>query len=281
MSNRLFIATITMLFAGVAQAALVWQPAPPEKTPKTSSGSHAGHGGHGGGKSFVLHGALGGDTHAEAELWLPTRVRRPLHLMDNGTVSVQGTGLNSYHMLFAKRREGASEEVAMRYLSLRGKPAEASPADLVEAPKAALDITPAPLTREHQRYQSLKPANFIVRFRGTPLALHPVLMTTSNGSEIVATTDEQGRISLELPDDFSDVQAGRSNNRPADFVVSAELKDGGERYHTTVSAPYYVSPSHWQSFSGGLAALLAGMVSGFVVLQRSRKNGGEERAGEA
>lgn len=279
MNNRIFIATITMLFAGAAQAALVWQPAPPQQASQANSSAHAGHGRRGG-QVFVLHGGVRDATRAEAELWLPTRVRRPL-LMDNGTVSVQSTGLNSYHMLFAKNREGTSEEVAMRYLPLRGKPVEVSPAVLVDAPKSTLDITPAPLTREHQRYQSLKQANFIVRFRGTPLALHPVLLTTSNGSEITAMTDEQGRISLELPDDFSDVESGRSNNNPADFSVYAELKNGDDHYHTTLSAPYFVSPSHWQSFSGGLAAMFAGVVSGFVVLQRSRKNGDEEQAGEA
>lgn len=278
MNKKVFIVTGCLLFSGTSQAALVWQPVPPENTPQASSSAHTGHGG---GKAFMLRGGVSDGARAEMELWLPTRVRRPLHLNDRGRVAIKGTGLDGYHMMSAKRRDGGSEEVAMRYLSLRGKPAGVSPADLVDAPKATLDITPAPLTREHQRYLGLKPANFIVRFRGTPLVLHPVFLTTSNGSEITATTDEWGRVSLELPDDFSDVYAGRSNNRPADFVVSTELKDGGEHYHTTLSAPYYVSPSHWQSFGGGLAAMFAGVVSGFVVLQRSRKKRGEEHAGGA
>ncbi len=281
MNNNIVYLPLLALFACSAQAALVWQPEPPGKTPQVTEGSQAGHGGHGGGKTFVLIDGVSDNAHVEAELWLPTRVRRPLSLDASGKVSVKKTGLDSYHMLFAKKRHGASEEVAMRYLALRGRPAKVSPSELVDAPKAMLDITPAPLTREHQRYQSMKPVNFLIRYNGEPLARQPVSLTTTNGSEIKTVSDMHGHVSIELPDDFHDVQAGRSNNRPADFTVSTELQVDSRRYHTTVSAPYYVSPSHWQSFTGGLLAMFAGMIGGLVVLQRSRKTGSEKKAGES
>lgn len=281
MNNKIVFVPLLVLFACSAQAELVWQPAPPQKAPSATAGAHAAHGGDHGGTIFVLHGGVTGDMRADAELLLPTRVRRPLSLNANGRVSVKGTGVNGYHMLFAKKELGASEEVAMRYLSLRGKPAEVSPSLLVNAPKATLDITPAPLTREHQRYLSMKPASFLVRYNGAPLAQHPVLLTTTNGSAIRAVTDKHGRVTLELPDDFTDVEPGRSNNRPQDFVLSTALQVDGRHYHTTVSAPYYVSPSHWQSFTGGLLAMFAGAISGLVVLQRSRNHSGENTAGEA
>jgi hypothetical protein len=274
-------ALLAALFACTAQASLVWQPAPAKPNAQETAGGHGGHGGGRAGKAFVLQGGRNGELPAEAELWLPTQVRRPLPLNGAGQVAVSGTGLNSYHLLYAKRQDGEREEVAMRYLYMQGKPVEVSPSELVNAPKAALEITPAPLTREHQRYLSLKPANFILRYRGEPLAQHPVLLTTSNGSELQGSTDSRGRITLYLPDDFSEVEPGRRNNRPAEFVVATGLEVDGRRYHTTLSAPYFVSPHHWQSFTGGLLAMCAGVISGLVVLRRSRKGNEAHKAEEA
>lgn len=281
MNSKIVVALIPVLFSCSAHAALVWQPAQQEKKPPATEGAHAGHGGGGGGKAFVLRDGVSDIARAETELWLPTRVRRPLSLSDSGKVIVNGTGLDSYHMLFARKQHGTSEEVAMRYLSMRGKPAGVSPSELVDPPKTMLDISPAPLTREHQRYLSTEPANFIIRYNGEPLARHPVSLDTTNGSAISAVTDESGRVTLELPDDFNEVRTGRGNNRPADFSIATTLQVDGRHYHTTLSAPYYVSPSHWQSFSGGLLAMFAGVMTGFVVLQRHRKAGEKEKAGEA
>lgn len=281
MNNKIVLVPLLALFACSTQAALLWQPAPAEKASAAATAAHAGHGAGRGGKRFILQDSVGGDVQVEAELMLPTLVRRPLVLNAKGRVAVEGTGLNGYHMLFARKQAEASEQVAMRYLSLRGKPVEVSPSLLVNVSKATLDITPAPLTREHQRYLSLKPASFLVRYRGKPLAQHAVLLTTTNGSEITGQTDARGRATLTLPDDFNDVKSGRSNNRPSDFTIATSLQDEGYHYHTAVSAPYYVSPSHWRSFSGGLLAMVAGVVGGALVLQRSRSRNGGNMAGEA
>jgi hypothetical protein len=238
---------------------------------------HGGHGSHGGGKPYLLQNAAG----AEAEMWLPTRVRRPLHVGDDGRVSVKGTGVTSYHLLFARKSSATSEEVAMRYISQRGKPSGESPASLVNAGKSTLDITPAPLTREHQRYTSGKGFDFLVSFQGKALVSHKVMLTTSNGSIAEARSDVQGRVTFRLPDDFVDVQPGRSNNRPADFVVAVAHETGGKDYRTTLSAPYYVNPSHWQSTTGGLLAMFAGMVTGLLVLRRSRNPAADDKPGRA
>ncbi|MGM0594862.1 MAG: hypothetical protein ACQETD_10020 [Pseudomonadota bacterium] len=250
------------------QAAMVWQPAPKEGAPQ-------GHGGHRGGKPFQLSEGEG----AAAALWLPTRVRRPLPLAANQQVMVGSTGVDNYHLLYAKKRRGGSEQVALRYLYKHGKPSGESPSALLEAPKAQLEIVPAPLTREHQRYQSQKPFNFIVRFNGEPLSGKAITLTTSNGSALKGETDRKGRFTLHLPDDFAEVKPGRRSNPPAEFVLVAEHEGGGTHYQTTLSAPYYVSPSHWRSTGGGVAAMFAGVLTGFVVLRRSRK--GENSAGRA
>lgn len=277
MSKKIVLASLLALFASGAQAAIVWQPAPPAKNTQAALGPHAGHGAHSGGKAFVLQGGSSSDMLTEAVLWMPTGVRRPLSFLAGGRVSVKGTGLNGYHMLLAKKQQGPNEEVAMRYLSMRGKPSGVSPSELLNTPKATLDITPAPLTREHQRYLSQKPVTFMIRYNGEPIAGQPVTLSTSNGSESSGTSDADGRITLSLPDDFSDVEPGRANNKPADFVVATAHEAGGRKYHTTFSAPYYVNPSHWRSTTGGLAAVFAGALTGFVVLRRSRK--GNDKAG--
>lgn len=260
-----------LLVSSASQAALTWQPAPPEPKPQASGGSHQGHGGHRGGKPFVLLGGEG----AEVQMWLPTRVRRPLHVSENGRVTVGGSGLDNYHLLFARKRTSAGEEVALRYLYLHGKPSGESPATLIHHDKATLEIVPSPLTREHQRYLSQQPFNYTVLFNGKPLAGKTVKLTTSNGSELEEKTDASGRIELYLPDDFSDVLPGRSNNPPAEFVVSTVHEAGDTQYHTTLSAPYYVNPSNWRSTTGGLVAMFAGALTGFVVLRRSRNDKAE------
>lgn len=254
-----------------AHAALTWQPAPPDAEPQ-AAGGHAGHGSSRGGKAFVLLDGEG----AEAQMWLPTRVRRPLHVGGGASVSVGGSGLDNYHLLFARKRLADGEEVALRYLYQHGKPSGESPSSLIEHEKCKLDIIPAPLTREHQRYLSLKSFRFLVRFNGKPLADHPIVLTTSHGSESVGTTGPEGYVTLTLPDDFDAVQPGRRSNAPAEFVVTTAHTEQSWQYRTTLSAPYYVNPSHWRSTFGGLAAMFAGVVVGAVVLRRS--SGNERRA---
>lgn len=264
MSSKILLTAVLAMCCHTVQADFVWQPAPPEAKPQ---GGHSGHGGHRGGKPFHLTEATG----AEAEMWLPTLVRRPLHLGDEGRVSVGGTGVDNYHALVAKKRDADVEAVAIRYIYQHGKPSGESPSSLVNHAKASLVITPTPLTREHQRYQSQNEYRYQVRFNGKPLADKAVTLRTSHGSEVQGVTDEEGRIRLAIPDDFSSVVAGRSNNDPADFYLSVEHNEGGREYRTTLSAPYYVNPSHWRSTGGGLAAMFAGVITGFVVLRRSRR----------
>lgn len=265
MNKKILCLLLLGVSSGSTQAAMTWQPAPPEAG--KSASAHMGHGESHGGTPYLLQEGQG----AEAEMWLPTRVRRPLKVADDGRVSIKNSGVTSYHLLFAKKDADGREDVAMRYISLRGKPSGESPASLVNTRKTTLDITPAPLTREHQRYTGGKAFDFIVSFNGEPVEAQPIVLSTSNGTKIETKTDARGQVTLRLPDDFTDVEPGRSNNRPAEFVLSVFRTDSESEksYRTTLSAPYYVSPSHWQSMTGGLLAMFAGVVTGLVVLRRS------------
>lgn len=265
-----------LLGSAPLQAALSWSsqlPAGGEgKQERKAAGGHV-HGGHRGGTPFYLHDSAG----AEAEVWLPTLMRRSLEVDGRGVVRLSGTGLDNYHLLYARRQGEGLDELALRYQPMRGKPSGESPRLLVGYRKGALDIVPSPLTREHQRYQSGRPAVYTVMFKNRPLPSQPLQLTTSNGTTLELLSDGQGMVSVLLPDDFKGVGPGRSANRPAEFVLSTSYENGGIDYRTTISADYHVNPSHWQSTGGGLLAMLAGFVGGLVVIRRSRKGQGETK----
>ena len=270
--SYIFIALIAGgLCSTPLHAALSWSSQVP-KPPVAEGGGH-GHGGHGRSKSFYLSDAQG----AETEIWFPTLVRRSLSADGNGVVKVGGTGVNNYHLLYARKKSEGRDELALRYHYLNGKPTGESPRLLVGYRKGALDIVPSPLTREHQRYQSGKVANYTVLFKNKPLAKQAVVLTTSNGSELTLLTDAQGELSVALPDDFSDIRPGRRANKAAEFVLSTNLTAQGTEYTTTLSADYHVNPAHWQSGTGGLLAMLVGFAGGLVVLRRTR-NGVKEQS---
>jgi hypothetical protein len=278
MKQAIYLLTLllgTLLLSAPTQAALSWSSQlPREGLPvkvEKSGGGHA-HGGQREGKPFYLRDGVG----AEVEVWSPTLVRRPLGVDERGVVKVPATGLDSYHLLYARRKGEGRDELALRYQSLRGKPSGESPRRLIGYRKGALDIVPSPLTREHQRYQSGESFAYTLLFRNKPLASHPIRVTTSNGSTLSLQSDAEGRLEVALPEDFGNVQAGRRANRPAEFVLTAEHRVDGVAYTTTLSADYYVNPSHWQSRSGGLLAMFAGFAGGLLVLRRSRNGAKEE-----
>ncbi len=257
-----------------AHAELLWSPHP--------TGGHAhhaaagqGHGGHGrASAALYLQDAAG----ATAALWPPTVQPRPLALAADGKAALRPDGINNYRALAAVRRDSTLVESALRYqFSAGGKPSGHSPAELTAAQKLPLEIVPDPLPREHWRYTGGRQAVFRLRFDGAPLADSWVGLETSNGSRLQARSDAAGRVAFTLPDDFSQVQPGRNNNRPAEFTVRSGAVADGVLYRTNLSAAYYVNPSHWQS--GGQALLVTGL--GFLAgLGLVRLGGGrkEKRA---
>jgi hypothetical protein len=275
MKKLLFgVAAAGVLFGSTPlHAALSWSSQVPVsnelKKEKKAGGGH-GHGSHGRSKSFYLSEASG----AEAEVWFPTLVRRPLTVEEQGEVKLSGTGVDNYHLLYARRKGEGSDELALRYHYLNGKPTGESPRLLIGYRKGVLDIVPSPLTREHQRYQSGKPARYTVLFKNKPLVSHPLTLTTSNGTTLELVSDREGKVVVALPDDFENIKAGRRANKPGEFVVAVSHSVDGTDYHTTLSADYHVNPSHWRSSAAGLLAMLAGFVGGLIVVRR--KSGSDQ-----
>ncbi len=199
---------------------------------------------------------------AVAEIWKPDLSRLPLEIKHGG-ITIPSTGMDNYHALVVEKDWGTSKEFLIRYEYLRGRPSSVSPSKLANAQKAPLEIVPDPIPREHYRYISGYDWNFLVRFNGEPLAELPVLLETEFGSRLEGQTDNQGRVSFRIPDDFPEVQPGRNNNRPGEMWLTARyLREGEMSYKTRLSASYHVNPSHWQSTGLAAAVLSIGLLAG-------------------
>lgn len=264
MAKMRFPACLTLAFIALplqAQASMQWSPV---------AEKHA-HGGHSmsADKRFALNDGRG----ATLTLVKPDLGTSSL-TAERGGVSIPPTGMDNYHALVAGRITGALHESAVRYFYLHGKPTGNSPSLLTAEQKSILEIEPAPLPREHWRYTAGEPAGFMVRFRGKPLAGATVSVKSSNGTSAEYASDADGYLDFKLPEDFGIVKAGRSGNRPAEFVLTASHADGAERFVTTLSSSYFVNPSHWQSLTMGMATALGGMLlGGLLTMGNLRRRG--------
>ena len=250
---------LTLLF-GLAPAAhaMHWQPA--KQKP---------HAGRMAAKMLHLEQGEG----AQAYLIHPDLERQPLGTIDQqGMLKFKPPGKENYHALLAVREQGKLTEAAIRYLFLHGKPIGNSPSELTHSDKLELEIIPNPLPREHWRYASNQNVEFLIRFRGRRLGNFPVSVITSNGSRLDARTDANGRLRIDVPDDFAVVRAGRRNNPPAEWRIEAAHEVGGYKFKTVFSAPYHADPNHWQPLSWGLVAMAGGMlVTGALTLRRRQQ----------
>ncbi len=213
----------------------------------------------------------GADEATQIRMVMPTLVQRPLVSDSEGKVSVPSSGLDNYHLLKAVRRSPEVVETALRYRYFNGKPSGYSPQMLLDAQQAQLEIIPAPLPREHARYETGKYAEFIVRFNGEPLVNQPLSLVTGNGSRLELKSGVGGRVRVAMPDDFDEVNPGQRANRPAEFLLSVEKAHQGVSHVTTLSAPYHVNPNHWRSTWGGLAAMGFGFIGGLLWLGAVRR----------
>ncbi len=247
-----------------AQAQMAWRSTPEVAVHEGDAGAH----GHGHGRRPTAHYLRDG-AGAALTFWKPNLEQSVLPAVKaDGQVPVRPSGVDNYHLLMASRASESGEEVALRYVYMLGKPSGQSPSQLVGATKASLEIVPAPLPREHWRYQTSAPAVFVVRYAGKPLAGQPVQLVTSNGSFLEAMTDLEGRVAFTLPEDFAHVGRGREANAPAEFIVSTSHVVDDFRRRTTLSADYHANPAHWQSSLGGVLALLVGFAGGVALWRR-------------
>jgi hypothetical protein len=163
---------------------------------------------------------------------------------------------------------------AIRYLSLQGRPSKISPTKLTALPKASLEIVPNPLHREHDRYTASKSYQFILRFHDKALANTTVSLETHNTPAQTVTTDAAGKFTITLPNDFKNVQIGRSENKPSEFLLSTQYRDGETLYQSSLTMPYSLNPNdYWQSQTYGAGAIFIGFLGGLFLYQRHKKQG--------
>jgi len=260
------------------------------KPSATASSGHQHHGGHqqhgqqgaqsqprarrrGAGKQLMLKNGEG----AVIKFWAPDLSTTEVALEGNRFTTPKPT-VDNYHTLVAERQVGDVKQAAIRYEYMRSRPSKESPSKLAAAQKTAFEIEPAPIPREHHRYMANKVWEFIVRFNGKPLSGIPVVLETSQGSRVEATSNDAGFVQFTIPDDFSDVKPGRRNNSPAELSLFAEYKTESTQYETTLSAAYFVDPNHWRSKGLGVAVAGLGLIAGGFIggIGRSNKRGNKQ-----
>ncbi|KPV40299.1 hypothetical protein AN478_09410 [Thiohalorhabdus denitrificans] len=225
---------------------------------------------------------------ARVTLWSPGP--RAVKLA-NGRPELPATAPGYYQALVAVRRTGEGEESAIHYLKLRDVPRpdlrgslsvrpenRISPGDVTARKKAALEIVPAPLPREHSGYTETMVAGFRVRFQGEPLANREVVLRTGNGSRLTGRTDESGMVTFTIPRDFARVGTSARATPPATMRLHTAHRADGKWFRTSLTLRYGPDPDRWRSFAWAGVLLAAGLVAGGVTARRvNARSGDRER----
>jgi len=251
-----------------AQGYINWQP-PVKKAHKGASKEHNAHGSRKA-KQLQLHNSNPNAT-SEAFYIMPTLEKHELALAD-GLVSLPRTGMANYHALVINQTDTNSVKSSVRYIYGHGRPSKISPTKITQMKKSELEIAPAPLPREHDRYKGSNSYKFELHFKGEALANTKVELITSNGSKETFKSDEDGEFKVTMPNDFKEVKKGRRANRPAEFMLKASHIQDGITYASTFAMPYHVNPTdYWQSKTFGLTILFIGLIIGIFMFRNINK----------
>lgn len=230
------------------------------------------HGGHGKGQS-AMFALMNSDGNTSARLILPNLFTENLTFKRN-TVMLPKPPMGGYYAMVAEGNGTNTSFSAVRYLSLQGRPSKVSPTKLTALPKADLEIVPNPLHREHDRYTASKTYRFLLTFQGNPLKNTAVTLETHNTPAQTYMSDDSGRFTITLPNDFKNVRVGRNENKPSEFLLTSEYRDGGHLYKSTLSMPYSLNPNdYWQSQPYGAGAIALGFLGGLFFYRRHKKQG--------
>lgn len=192
-----------------------------------------------------------------------------------GRFQLQAGGVGNYHWLLAREETPAGVKVAStaHYFANPGP----APTAMLARTKSELEIVPAPLPREHNRYRENQDGDFLLRFQGQPLAGATLRFTSNAGAQAVFTSDAAGRVSVRFPDD---VQAAtghgghgmRASNR---FVLAVEHDAGGRHYLTTFNYSYAEDAYTARSLAwGGGFLALGGLIGLPLIIRRKEENRG-------
>ncbi len=216
------------------------------------------------------------DDSTSAVLWKPDLSTVPLTIKE-GKIELPKTGVDNYHVIVAEQQLGNLKKVFIHYIFRHGKPSGHSTSEVVTANKAELEIIPDPVPREHDRYYSQQEWSFIVHFHNEPLASHSVQLNTENGSHLEGMTNNQGRVTFKLPDDFQDVIAGSRDKRTAHMTIQTQYQSGNKQWQTQLGADYAVSESNWRSTPWGIAIMIFGLILGGLFIRLNKGKTGNHK----
>lgn len=268
MKKILFFLLLGVSLWGYGKGVLYWAPHGCDEGKATASK----HGGHGKGES-AMFALMNSEENTSAKLILPDLSEKALSFTLN-TVMLPKPSMGGYYAMVAEVSTATRVQSAVRYLSLQGRPAKVSPALLTALSKSALEIVPDPLHREHDRYTASKSYRFILKFQNKPLKNATVTLETHKTPIQNYMSDERGSFTITLPNDFTDVRVGRSENKPSEFLLSVHHNDNFTAYTSTFSMPYHINPNDfWQSQSWGIGAIFLGFLGGIFLYRRHKKQG--------
>jgi len=261
---------IALLFSALLQAEgfINWQP-PAVKAKKSGKQDHMGHGGRKV-KQFQING-LNLDAKIELFYLMPTLEKKDLKL-EHDLISLPRTGMENYHALVVNQIQEKNISSSVRYIYSRGRPSKVSPTKITQLQKSELEIAPILLPKEHNNYNGSESYRFELRFKGEVLPQHNITFTTSNGTKEIIKTNENGKFTVTIPNDFKDVKMKRRANRPAEFILAAAHKNEGLSYNSTLAMPYYVNPiDYWQTQMLAVALVFMGLIFGIYMLRNINK----------
>lgn len=181
----------------------------------------------------------------------------------------------NYHWLQASGDwHGCSTDLSTAYYNNMGK--GDAPTEMLLLTKAALEIIPQPLPREHWRYRGGDAWSFLVRWQGQPLIDAGVLFVDSLGNAQALRSDDKGMVRVVFPDFMPDEMAhdaheaaGHNQQARRGFALWAVAPDGsslaGFDYHYAANASY----QHSLWYGVGLAVL--GMLAAVGLFVRRKK----------
>lgn len=177
-----------------------------------------------------------------------------------------------FHWLAAREEQNGRVKVAstVYFFSNPGK----NPTALFMQQKHELELIPQPYPREHSRYRANEDWKFLVRFNGKLLVGQKVSLETQNGSKSELISDEQGVITVRMPDDFKpeDEKAAAGmhehRRRSSDFVLATEHVDGAKNYLTAFNSSYGTDALDQRSLAMGLGFMLLGMLGATPLLRQ-------------
>jgi hypothetical protein len=165
----------------------------------------------------------------------------PLDAVGDGSYQINTRGVGNYHWLKAQAVDAQRFASTVKYFSNPGP----SPRRMLAQDKTRLEIRPIDLPREHNRYHANESWDFQVMLDGKPVANTTVIMDTSKGSKLQATTNEQGIANLTFPDDFNknpDPHAHHRGGHGGHRRPSAEFAVWTEHQGMTSAFNYSYSP---------------------------------------